>query len=80
MPFHEYMWRANVSGVYGDRATDIRMAYEDPGATVSLMQYYRLDHLYVGDQERERYNVSVPESGLSLVYDRTGVQIYRLDA
>jgi len=80
MPFHEYMWRANVTGVYGNRANDVRMAYEDPGATVLLMQHYGLDHLYVGDQERERYNVSIAESGLSLVYNRSSVQIYRLNA
>jgi YYY domain-containing protein len=78
MPFHEYMWRANVSGAYGDRATDVRIAYQDPGATIPLMRQYGVNHLYVGDQERERYNVSIPVSGLSLVYNKTGVQIYRL--
>ncbi|MDD1712809.1 MAG: DUF2298 domain-containing protein [Methanoregulaceae archaeon] len=80
MPFHEYMWRANVSGVYGDRAADVRMAYQDPGSTIPLMRHYGLNHLYVGDQERERYNVSIPESGLSLIYNKTNVQIYRLNA
>ncbi len=78
MPFHEYMWRGQVSGVYGDRATDVRMIYEDPGKTVSLMEKYGLNLLYVGDAERERYQISLPETGLSEIYDQQGVQIYRI--
>jgi uncharacterized membrane protein len=64
--------------VYGDRATDVRMIYEDPGKTVSLMEKYGLNLLYVGDAERERYQISLPETGLSEIYDQQGVQIYRI--
>lgn len=79
MPFHEYMWRSNVTGVYGNRANDVRRVYEDPRATIPLMQHYEISHLYVGDKEREQYHITLPDSGLTLTYNRSGVQIYRLD-
>ena len=76
MPFHEYMWRAD--GWYGERVGDVRLIYEDPSQTAMLMQKYQVTHLYVGESERERYTVRVAESGLPLVYDHDGVQIYTI--
>lgn len=50
--------------------------YEDPQQTRTLMEKYNASLIYVGDSERERYTVKVSESGLPLLYDRAGVQIY----
>ncbi len=76
MPFHEYMWRAD--GWFGERTSDVRLIYEDPVQTRALMEKYNTDLLYVGDAERERYRVRVEDAGLSLLYNRSGVQVYHL--
>jgi uncharacterized membrane protein len=70
------MWRAD--GWFGERTTDVRLIYEDPGQTRALMEKYNATHLYVGDAERERYDVRVERAGLPLLYNRSGVQIYRI--
>jgi YYY domain-containing protein len=78
-PFHEYMWRTDTNGWYGKRLSDVRTIYEDPEMTRELMKHYNMTHLYVGDLERERYNVRVEEAGLVTVYNQNGVLIYALD-
>lgn len=79
MPFHEQMWRGSGGGV-GERMADVRAIYEQPDRTVPLMEKYGATHLYVGEAERERYAVSIPEEALEVVYDDAGVRIYRLPA
>jgi len=76
MPFHEYMWRSEEW--IGDRPGDVRMIYENPEMTSSLMQKYGASLLYVGELEREQYVVRVEESGLLPIYDQDEVQIYYL--
>jgi YYY domain-containing protein len=80
MPFHEYMWRNDQSGWYGERIGDIKTIYEDPAATADLMRKYNATMIIVGDPEREKYQVRVDEAGLTEIYDRDGVQIYTLPA
>ncbi len=77
-PFHEFMWRGNDDGWYTDRPADIRAIYEQPEKTVSLMKKYHATLLYVGDTERERYNVTLPAAGLTEIYSYRGTRIYRL--
>jgi len=77
MPFHEYMWRAD-EGRTGERSADVRAIYEQPTRTVDLARAYNATLLYVGAAERERYTVSIPTDALELIYDRDGVQIYRI--
>jgi len=78
MPFHEYMWRSDDTGWFSSRLADIRSIYEDPEKTVSLMKKYHATLLYVGDAERERYQVNIPTSGLVKIYSVLGTEIYRL--
>ena len=78
MPFHEFMWRSDDSGWFNTRLADIRTIYEQPDQTVSLMKKYHMTLLYVGDAERERYNVNVTGSGLERIYSAKGTDIYRL--
>jgi len=40
------------------------------------MAKYNATLLYVGEAERARYDVCLPESGLALIYERGGVRIY----
>jgi len=40
------------------------------------MAKYNATLLYVGEPERERYSVRLPDRGLTLIYDEGGVQIY----
>ncbi len=74
--FHEFMWRNDYAPIQ-ERMADVRAAYEDPARTVGVMEKYGADLLYVGDFERETYQVTLPATGLDSVYDRDGVQIYR---
>jgi YYY domain-containing protein len=78
MPFHEFMWRGDKDGWYSTRNTDIRAIYEKPDQSVTLMKKYNATLLYVGDAERERYNVSLPATGLEKIYSARGTEIYRL--
>jgi YYY domain-containing protein len=77
-PFHEYMWRQDTTGWYSTRPGDVRAIYENPDQTVALMKKYNATLLYVGDTERETYNVSLPSTGLEQVYSGEGTEIYRL--
>jgi uncharacterized membrane protein len=78
MPFHEYMWRGDKDGWFSTRMSDIRAIYEQPDQTVALMKKYNATLLYVGDPERERYNVTLPAAGLENIYSSRGTDIYRL--
>jgi YYY domain-containing protein len=77
MPFHEYMWRSDDTGWFSSRLADIKSIYEDPEKTVPLMKKYHATLLYVGDAERERYDVHLPVSGLERIYSAMGTEIYR---
>jgi YYY domain-containing protein len=77
-PFHEFMWRGNDDGWYSERPADIRAIYEQPEKTIALMKKYNATLLYVGDPERERYNVTLPVTGLGSIYSSRGTDIYRL--
>jgi YYY domain-containing protein len=78
MPFHEFMWRGDDTGWSSTRKTDIRAIYEQPDQTIPLMKKYNATLLYMGDAERERYNVSLPSAGLEKVYSADNTEIYRL--
>lgn len=78
MPFHEFMWRGDKDGWFSTRSTDIREMYEQPQKTILLMKKYNATLLYVGDSERERYNVTLPAAGLENIYSSRGTDIYRL--
>jgi YYY domain-containing protein len=77
-PFHEFMWRKDDTGWFTTRKTDIRDIYEQPDQTIPLMKKYNATLLYVGDAERERYQVSLPRTGLTKVYSAENTEIYRL--
>ncbi|WP_319580035.1 DUF2298 domain-containing protein [uncultured Methanospirillum sp.] len=77
--FHESMWRNNTPlGWYAQRTTVVRTIYEDPSWCVKLMKMFHIDLLYVGPTEEERYNVTLPDAGLSPAYHQGAVTIYRL--
>ena len=78
MPFHEYMWRGDDSGWFSTRQADIKSIYENPQKTVELMKKYNATLLYLGDSERERYEVNISANGLEKIYSADGVEIYRL--
>jgi uncharacterized membrane protein len=77
-PFHEDMWRGDTTGWYSTRPADVRSIYENPDQTVALMKKYNATLLYVGDEEKATYNVSLPSTGLERVYSGQGTDIYRL--
>ncbi len=78
MPFHEFMWRGDDTGWFSTRLNDIKLIYEEPEKTIMLMKKYHATLLYVGDTERERYEVIIPTSGLEKIYSARGTEIYRL--
>ena len=77
-PFHEFMWRGDDDGWYAERPADVRAIYEQPEKTIPLMKKYNATLLYVGDPERERYVVKLPEAGLEKIYSSRGTDIFRL--
>ena len=78
--FHEYMWRGDVpSGWYGTRANDVRAIYEEPDKTLSLMNKYQADLLYVGPLEIEQHTVSLPYDLLKILYKNQYVTIYQIN-
>ena len=77
-PFHEFMWRGDDTGRFTTRKADVQAIYEYPDETVPLMKKYNATLLYVGDAERERYNVTLPSTGLTAVYSADNTEIYRL--
>jgi len=77
-PFHEDMWRGDTTGWYSARPADVKSIYENPDQTVELMKKYNATLLYVGDEERDTYNVSLPSTGLELVYSGQDTDIYRI--
>lgn len=77
-PFHEYMWRGDASGWFSSRKSDIQEIYERQELTVPLMKKYNATLLYVGDSENERYDVSLPGTGLTKVYSEGTTTIYRI--
>jgi len=77
-PFHEFMWRGDETGWFTARKTDIRDIYETPDLTIPLMKKYNATLLYVGNAEHERYNVTLPVTGLTKVYSADTTYIYRL--
>jgi YYY domain-containing protein len=79
MPFHEYMWRGD-EGRISERSADVRAIYEQPARTIDLARTYNATLLYVGAEERDRYDVSIPTEALELIYDAEGVRIYRIPA
>ena len=78
MPFHEYMWRGDDTGRFSERLADVRSIYEEPDSTVPLMKKYNATLLYLGDSERERYQVNISTGGLEKIYSAEGTEIYRL--
>jgi len=76
---HELTWRGNGAW-YVDRPADIQAIYEDPEETLALMAKYNATLLYVGAPERERYDVNLPQNGLTLIYEEGGIWIYAPDA
>jgi YYY domain-containing protein len=77
-PFHEFMWRGDATGWYSTRINDVAAIYEQPDQTIPLMEKYNATLLYVGEPERERYNIDIGTAGLRLVYSADGTYIYRL--
>jgi YYY domain-containing protein len=77
MPFHEYMWRSDDTGWFSSRLADVKSIYEDPEKTIPLMKKYNATLLYVGDAERERYEIQIPISDLEKIYSAMGTDIYR---
>lgn len=73
-PFHEVMWRGDDADTT-ERTDAARRIYEEPDEAVTLMEEYGIDLVYVGDLENELYDVSLPETGLDIVYDEGGVII-----
>ncbi len=78
MPFHEYMWRGDDTGWFSTRLADVKSIYEDPEKTIEIMKKYNATLLYVGDSERERYQVNISANGLEKIYSADGTEIYRL--
>lgn len=77
MPFHETMWRGHDAGV-SQRVADVQMIYADPSRSASLLAFYGVDYLVLGDAEKERYTVRLPDDMTEEVFSQNGTTIYRV--
>ena len=77
MPFHEEMWRGS-DGHVGERMSDVRRIYENPDLCLNLMAKYGMTHIFVGQAERDVYNVNLPLDRLTEVYSNGGTVIYKI--
>jgi YYY domain-containing protein len=75
-PFHEYMWRGDRGGWYGERIRDVQTIYEDPLQIVPLMRKYNATYLYLGDLERSKYRVNLSGAPLREVFRSGNATIY----
>jgi YYY domain-containing protein len=77
-PGHELVWRSNEDGWYNGRIADVRVIYENPDRSLSLLSQYGITHLIVGSFEEERYSVQIPEKGLENVFEMGGTAVYQV--
>ncbi|TAJ44207.1 DUF2298 domain-containing protein [Methanofollis fontis] len=75
-PFHEQMWRDDWESISG-RKNDVQAIYEEPTRSIALMDRYGADLLYVGDLERQTYQIRLPSEGLETAWEGDGVTVYR---
>ncbi len=73
---HEYGWRSGADDVMTVSA-DVRNIYENSLLCDELMKKYNVTYLFVGEVERDTYNVSLPSTGLTEVFHTDGVSIYQ---
>ncbi|MDO5844158.1 MAG: DUF2298 domain-containing protein [Methanocorpusculum sp.] len=75
---HEAGWRTGIEDAdISARMSDVQTIYENPLKCISLMKKYGADYIFVGENERELYNVNLPE-GLTEVFSFEGTVIYKL--
>jgi YYY domain-containing protein len=77
-PFHEYLWRGEKGGWFGERINDVKQVYENPEKTIPLMKKYNATFLIVGELERNSYNITIPTQSLELVFSKNGTTIYKI--
>ncbi len=75
---HELQWRTNKDNWWWSRIPDVQTIYENPDRTIELMRQYGCCLIYVGAIEHEKYTVDLNGAGLEPIYNRDGVQIFRI--
>ena len=86
-PWHQIQQRFDYRGQIGERAADIKLAYETPdiGAATDVMDRYGVSYVVVGELERLNYTgeglakfETMSKSGLlTKVYENEGTTIFR---
>ncbi|MBI2867163.1 MAG: hypothetical protein HYX97_02360 [Chloroflexi bacterium] len=79
---HEHQWRGDTSP-FGERPAVVQEVYttEDVERAASLLRRYSVEYVYVGRLERQKYNgpgLAKFDRFMEKVYDRDGVQVYRV--
>ena len=77
---HELVYRDWET--YYDRVADVRAIYRgSPARRVELLRKYDVQYVYVGPDERERYDIwsFFVLEGVSVAYENEGVTIYRVN-
>ena len=75
--------RARNEPAYGEREQDVATIYktQDVEHAKELLAKYRVDHVYVGARERQKYGqegLSKFASFMETIFDQDGVAVYRL--
>jgi len=77
-PSHEIMWRKSEGGWYEKRTGDVQSIYEKPETASSLMKKYNATILYIGEEERTRYQVLPPTGEFYHIFHSGTTDIYQL--
>lgn len=73
---HQVGWRQGAFDPI-ERFTDVETIYTNPLKTIELMDKYQAKYLFVGEVEREKYQIRLPETGILEVFSSDGVVIYQ---
>lgn len=77
---HEVGWRTGIEDAdISERLTDVKKIYESPDECLETMKKYGADYIFVGENERQSYNVNLPKSGLNMVFSKGETEIYKLE-
>lgn len=81
-PVHEWLWRGDVKQTEIRRG-DVEAIYNmaDPVETKRLLDLYKVEYIYVGQLEKEKYpNLIDSKFNLlgNIIYDKNSVKLYRL--
>lgn len=78
---HEWLWRGSFDEV-GKRAFEVQIIYEteDKNQTLDLIKKYKIQYVFIGEKEREKYKLSEEKFGElgEVIFQSNNTKIYKI--